>query len=136
MVRHNLATVMGFEFTRTLRKRGFWIATLAIPVVIAIIFALSLTSNTSISDSADAQAEAEIAFAYTDATGMIPQELATAYGGHPATDPETAIGQVKAGDLDAYLAYPGDPAVKPIEVAGADRGCSTTAPTTRSPRRC
>ena len=32
MARHNLVTVVGFEFTRTLRKPGFWIATLPIAV--------------------------------------------------------------------------------------------------------
>ena len=72
MAQHNLSTVVGFEFIRTVRKRGFWIAVLAVPVVIAIIFALSFTSNSSISDSADAQAEADISFAYTDASGTIP----------------------------------------------------------------
>ena len=84
MAQHNLSTVVAFEFLRTVRKRGFWIAILAVPVVIAIIFALSFTSNTSISDSSAAQAEAEIAFTYTDASGTIPEELADAYGGQPA----------------------------------------------------
>ena len=57
MAQHNLSTVVGFEFLRTVRKRGFWIATLAVPVVIGVIFALSFISGTSISDSEDAQAE-------------------------------------------------------------------------------
>ncbi|WP_298590284.1 ABC transporter permease [uncultured Kocuria sp.] len=122
MAQHNLSTVVGFEFIRTVRKRGFWIAVLAVPVVIAIIFALSFTSNSSISDSADAQAEAEVTFAYTDASGTIPDELAAGYGGQPATDPTEAIEAVKAGELDAYFAYPSDPAEQPIEVTGADRG--------------
>ncbi|MHC5557581.1 ABC transporter permease [Kocuria sp.] len=122
MGRHNLSTVVGFELTRTVRKRGFWIATLAIPVVIAIIFALSFTANTSISDSEEAQKDAQVSFAYTDASGLIPAELAGAFGGTPATDPDAALEQVKAGELDAYFAYPGDPAAAPIEVTGADRG--------------
>ena len=122
MAQHNLSTVVGFEFTRTVRKRGFWIAILAVPVVIAIIFTLSFTSNSSISDSAEAQAQAEIAFAYTDASGTIPDDLAAAYGGEVATDAATAIESVKAGELDAYFAYPDDPVAAPIEVTGADRG--------------
>lgn len=32
MPRHTLRTVVGFEFTRTLKKRRFWLAALAIPV--------------------------------------------------------------------------------------------------------
>ncbi|OLT04407.1 sodium transporter, partial [Kocuria sp. CNJ-770] len=122
MGRHNLKTVVMFELVRTLRKRGFWIATLAVPVVIGVIFALSFISNSSISDSADAQAEAEIAFAYTDASGLIAPDAAAAFGGEAASDPQAAVEQVKAGELDAYFAYPDDPAEEPIEVTGADRG--------------
>jgi ABC-2 type transport system permease protein len=122
MTQHNLTTVVGFELTRTLRKRGFWVATLAIPVVIAVIFALSFVSNTAISDSEDAQADAEVSFAYTDASGLVSPQMAAAYGGQATEDPATAIERVKAGELDAYFAYPGDPAEDPIEVTGADRG--------------
>ena len=28
MARHNLSTVIGFEFTRTIKKRSFWAVTL------------------------------------------------------------------------------------------------------------
>ena len=122
MAQHNLSTVVGFEFTRTVRKRGFWIATLAVPVVIGVIFALSFISGTSISDSEDAQAEAEIAFSYTDASGFITPEAAAAFGGQPVSDPQAAVEQVRAGELDAYFAYPDDPADQPIKVTGADRG--------------
>ena len=122
MAQHNLSTVVGFEFLRTVRKRGFWIATLAVPVVIGVIFALSFISGTSISDSEDAQAEAEIAFSYTDASGFITPEAAAAFGGQPVSDPQAAVEQVRAGELDAYFAYPDDPADQPIEVTGADRG--------------
>lgn len=122
MARHNLATVIGFEFTRTLRKPGFWIATLAVPVVIALIVMLSVVSNTSISGSADAQKNARVGFAYTDASGLIPPELAAAFGGHPADDAEAALEQVKDGHLDAYFAYPRDPGRQPVTVTGNDRG--------------
>ena len=122
MGRHNLKTVVMFELVRTLRKRGFWIATLAVPVVIGVIFALSFISGTSISDSEDAQAEAEIAFSYTDASGFITPEAAAAFGGQPVSDPQAAVEQVRAGELDAYFAYPDDPADQPIKVTGADRG--------------
>lgn len=122
MAQHNLSTVVGFEFTRTLRKRGFWISTLAMPVVIAIIFALSFTSGASISDSEEAQKDTEITFAYTDASGMIDPALAAAFGGHETANPEGAIDQVKNGELDAYFAYPSDPVDDPIVVTGLDRG--------------
>lgn len=122
MAQHNLATVVGFEFTRTLRKPGFWIATLAVPVIIGVIAVLVFLSNTAISNSADAQKEARIDFAYTDASGLIPAQLAAGFGGHPAGDSRAAVEQVKAGTLDAYFAYPSNPAERPVEVTGTDRG--------------
>jgi ABC-2 type transport system permease protein len=122
MAQHNLSTVVGFEFTRTLRKRGFWIATLAIPVIMAIVFGLVYASSSAIEASAQAQKDAQVSFAYTDASGVIDPALAAAFGGKQAISAQEAVAAVKAGELDAYFAYPADPAAAPIEVAGADRG--------------
>ncbi|MFI7482473.1 ABC transporter permease [Kocuria sp. M1R5S2] len=122
MARHNLGTVIGFEFSRTVRKPRFWLATLAIPVVMALVFGLVFISSMASSDSADAQSEAQISFAYTDASGLIRPETAAALGGQQATNPSEAIEAVKGGELDAYFAYPADPHREPVEVTGADRG--------------
>jgi ABC-2 type transport system permease protein len=122
MARHNLSTVVGFEFVRTVRKRAFWAATLAIPVVLAIIFTLVYASNSALDESEEAQKQAQITFAYTDDSGLVSGAVAAAFGGHPADDPEQAVGAVRAGELDAYFAYPGDPAVDPVRVTGGDRG--------------
>ncbi|MEI2277429.1 ABC transporter permease [Paenarthrobacter ilicis] len=120
--RHNLGTVVGFEFGRTVKKPRFWIATLAIPVVMAIIFVLIFASNTSTSASAQAQKNASLSFTYTDASGIIPEVTATALGGTKATDPDTALNDVKSGTSDAYFAYPANPATDTVKVYGADKG--------------
>lgn len=120
--RHNLGTVIGFEFTRTVKKRRFWIATLAIPAVIAIVFALVYVSNSSTSASEDAQKNASLSFTYTDESGLIPADLAAAMGGEPAGDPQSAITAVKEGIKDAHFAYPADPTAEPVLVYGADQG--------------
>ncbi|MCT9868156.1 ABC transporter permease [Paenarthrobacter aurescens] len=120
--RHNLGTVVGFEFTRTVKKPRFWIATLAIPVVMAIIFVLIFASNTSTSASAQAQKNATLDFTFTDASGIIPETLAASMGGKKASDPDTALADVKAGRSDAYFAYPANPATDTIQVYGADKG--------------
>ncbi|MEX5271473.1 hypothetical protein [Kocuria sabuli] len=97
MGRHHPSTVLVFEFTRTVRKRGFWIATLAIPVVNAIVFALSFASNTSISDSSEAQAEAELSFPDTDAYFAYPPD--------PAAEPIEVTGADRGlFDNGAYAA--------------------------------
>ncbi|MDJ0352441.1 ABC transporter permease [Pseudarthrobacter sp. PH31-O2] len=119
---HNLGTVIGFEFTRTMKKRGFWIATLAIPVVLAIVFALVFLSNSSTAASADAQKTATVSFTYSDASGLITPQIATAMGGTKASDPAKALQDVKAGSTDAYFEYPAEPATQPVKVYGTDKG--------------
>ena len=119
---HNLGTVVGFEFFRTTKKPPFWIATLAIPVVTAIVFALIFVSNSSTSASADAQKNAALSFTYTDASGIIPEAAGRAAGGTKAVNPEQALADVKGGTVDAYFAYPANPAADPVQVYGTDRG--------------
>jgi ABC-2 type transport system permease protein len=119
---HNLRTVVDFEFTRTMKKRGFWIATLAIPVVMAIVFALVYLSNSSTAASADAQKTATMTFTYTDDSGLITPDIATAMGGRQAADPDKALQDVKDGLSDAYFAYPAEPATQPVKVYGLDQG--------------
>lgn len=120
MARHNLSTVFGFEFTRTLGKPGFWAVTLAVPVVIAIVLALVASSSASVGETTVAGADAEISFAYTDASGLIPARLAAEFGGRPTGDRVAAVEAVRAGDLDAYFAFPADLAAEPVRVTGSD----------------
>jgi len=120
--RHNLGTVIGFEFTRTVKKRRFWIATLAIPVVMAIVIGLMVLSYSSTSATEDAQKSAPLSFTYTDASGLITPSIAAAMGGHEVTDPARALQDVKDGTSEAYFAYPTDPATEPVQVYGTDVG--------------
>ena len=122
MAQHNLGTVVGFEFTRTIKKRRFWIATLAIPMVLAIVFLLVYTSNSSTDATATAQKNAKLAFTYTDASGMVSPQAAAALGGRPAEDPATAVEDVKDGRTEAYFDYPANLSTDPVQVYGADRG--------------
>ncbi len=122
MARHNLGTVVSFEFLRTVKKRRFWFATLAIPIVIGIVFALIYLSNSTTSSSAQAQKNDRLAFSYTDNSKLISEQLAAQFGGKPATDPAAAIAAVKNGTLDAYFGYPADPTNETTAVYGTDKG--------------
>ena len=113
---HNLGTVIGFEFMRTIKKKGFAIATLSIPILMVVLFVLIYASNSSTEASADAQKNSELSFSYTDASGIIPPGLAQAAGGKTASDPETALATVKDGSSEAYFAYPADPSAEPVKV--------------------
>ncbi|WP_455834086.1 ABC transporter permease [Pseudarthrobacter siccitolerans] len=119
---HNLGTVVAFEFTRTIKKKGFAVATLAIPFILILVFVLIFASNSSTEASADAQKNSAISFTYTDASGIIPPQMAQAAGGRSASDPDAALAAVKDGSSEAYFAYPKDPSSEPVKVYGADLG--------------
>jgi ABC-2 type transport system permease protein len=122
MSRHNLNTVIGFEFFRTVKKRRYWITTLAIPVALAVVFALIIISNQSTSTTAEAQKNAHLSFAYTDDSGLVTDTLALTYGGRKTSDGARAIADVKTGTVDAYFVFPADPVTQPVRVYGADKG--------------
>ncbi|MHA7175287.1 ABC transporter permease [Arthrobacter sp. Sr24] len=122
MARHNLGTVVHFEFTRTVKKRRFWIATLAIPVLLGIVFALVFASNSSTQERSDAQKNQTLVFSYSDASGLIDPQLATAMGGAIEQDPGTAVDRVKEGALNAYFSFPASIGKDPVRVYGADQG--------------
>ena len=122
MSRHNLSTVIEFEFFRTVKKRRFWITTLAIPAALAIVFALVIISNQSTSTTAAAQKNARFSFTYTDQSGLVTDAVATAYGGTKTADSARAIADVKAGTVSAYFVYPPDPVTQAVRVYAADQG--------------
>jgi len=122
MSRHNLSTVIGFEFFRTVKKRRFWITTLAIPAALAIVFALVIISNQSTSTTAAAQKNARFSFTYTDQSGLVTDAVAAAYGGTKTADSARAIADVKAGTVSAYFVYPPDPVRQGVRVYAADQG--------------
>ena len=84
---HNLGTVVGFEFTRTVKKRRFWIATLAIPVVMAIVFALVYLSNSSTARQRRRPEERGLSFTYTDDSGLIAARDRHGHGRQEAERP-------------------------------------------------
>jgi ABC-2 type transport system permease protein len=119
---HNLGTVVAFQFTRTIKKKGFAVATLAVPVILILVFVLVFASNSSTEATADAQKNSTISFTYTDASGIIPPQMVQAAGGKSASGPDAALAAVKDGSSEAYFVYPKDPSSEPVKVYGADMG--------------
>ncbi|MCC3292482.1 ABC transporter permease [Arthrobacter sp. zg-Y1110] len=122
MAGHNLGTVTAFEFLRAVKKKSFWLGTLGVPVVIGIVMALMILTSGTASRSADEQKNASITFTFTDASGLIADELAAGYGGTRTDDPQAAMDDVRAGRAQAFFAIPEDPARQDIEIHGKDLG--------------
>jgi len=122
VARHNLGTVVSFEFLRTVKKRRFWIATLAIPVVLGIIFGLIFLSSSSTKSSSEAQKNVKISFTYSDASHLVDPAIATAMGGSVETDPAAAVARVKTGAQAAFFSFPADPVKQAVGVYGVDKG--------------
>ena len=122
MARHNLSTVVRFEFLRTISRRRFWIATLVVPVVLVIVSLLVSASNSSTDTSAQELKNARFTFAYTDASGLIDPTIAARAGGRVASSATSGIGAVRTGRLNAFFAYPEHPESETIRVYGTDKG--------------
>lgn len=122
MARHNLRTVVRFEFLRTLKKKSFWITTLMVPIAIGVVFALVSFSGSSASKSVSAQQHASFSFTYQDDSGLIPEKLGKDSGGTRVTDRQAAIDAVRAGTSEAFVYVPRSPAHEAVQVYGKDLG--------------
>nr|WP_297422326.1 ABC transporter permease [uncultured Actinotalea sp.] len=124
MRRHNLGTVVGFELRRVLRRRWFWLASLGVPLLIAAVLALSVTSNQRLEEDVTGPPET-FAFTFTDASGLVDDDVAAAFGGTRATDDDAAVAAVRAGQVEAHVAIPADPTVTAVQVDAVDAGLLT-----------
>lgn len=122
MAQHNLGTVIGFEFVRTVTKRRFWIGTLSVPVIMAVVFGLIFLSNTTTDTASQAQSSAEFTLYYTDASGLITPQDAALFGARPAESAAAGIQAVQSGALEAYFDFPARPDTDVVRVYGADKG--------------
>ena len=94
---HYFLNMYQFEVLRILRKKSFWIATLAGPLLLAIILAISVTSaNSTVSAIKNFQS---ISFQYIDNSGLINTQLPPGFQGSKAVDEPTGIEAVKSGKI-------------------------------------
>jgi ABC-2 type transport system permease protein len=122
VAQHNLSTVIGFEFLRVVTKKRFWLAALAIPLALAVVFALVILSSRTSDLTTQAQKNAHLTFTFTDDSGLVTDAVAATFGGTRTTDRTHDIAAVKDGTLTAYFAFPADPSKEPVAVYGTDKG--------------
>ncbi|AAT89172.1 sodium transporter [Leifsonia xyli subsp. xyli] len=122
MARHNLSTVIAFEFLRTISKRQFWAVTLIVPILVFGLVALVIASNAATANTADQQKNARFDFLYSDASGLVDPALAREYGGQEIPNSAEGVEKAQSGSTAAYIDYPADPATQKVRVWGTDVG--------------
>lgn len=123
--------IINFEVFRALKKKSFWIASLAPFVLILIVIGLEYFSAKNAEQNATQQAQAFSASAKIgefDDSGLISLQLVTAQ--HITVEPseDAGIAAVKSGELDAFFYYPKDMSTMDIQVYAQDQGISFSPP--------
>lgn len=119
---HNLGTVFGFEVTRNLKKKSFWITAMAFPIIIAVVFAIIFFSNQATNKAAEGTKNQHFSVAVTDKSGVIEPKLLKALDATVINDKAQGIADVKNGKIDAYFYYPADIATQKVNVYAKDVG--------------
>lgn len=120
---HNLGTVIAFEFIRTIKKPSFWIATLSLPLLFVVLFAIIFYSGQSAMEKSAELSEESFSIAYLDESNLINKDLATqTFEAEVADDFNQSLDQVRTGDLDALFVFPESISQDPIKIYGKDAG--------------
>lgn len=119
---HNLGTVIRFEVTRTLKKKSFWIAALAVPIIGGLAGAVIYFSNSSTANESKKLASETYSLGITDNSHLIAPSLLLATKAKTITDKAEGQSEVRSGKLDAYFYYPSDVTNQRVEVYGKDVG--------------
>lgn len=119
---NQLGVVFQFEFLRILKKRSFWVLTLSIPALIAVILGLSAYSSKTTSSADERLKQEKFTMAVMDESGMIRPEVVQSVGADRVADKADGIRRVTSGQVDAFFYYPRDPAANKVEVYAKDDG--------------
>jgi ABC-2 type transport system permease protein len=121
--------VITFEVSRALKKKSFWIASIAPLLIILVVFGLEYYSAQSAQTTSAQQsqiASQNTKIAALDDSGLVnPQMLAA---DHIALEPTKAAGvaAVESGSLGAFLYYPADVSTSGIQIYSQDEGIGQT----------
>lgn len=119
---HNLGTVVRFEIVRTLKKRSFWIAALAVPIIVGAVGAIIYFSNKTTSTESQNLANEHYSLAVTDNSRLISPLLLKSVGAKNVADKAAGIEAARTGKIDAYFYYPTDVSKQNVEVYGKEVG--------------
>jgi ABC-2 type transport system permease protein len=123
--------VIDFEVLRNLRKKTFWFAAVAPPVMILAIIGITHASSNNANNASQQQTVKTVKnskIAVLDETGVISKSTLTKE--HVATEPSQASGieAVKKGSLSAFFYFPKNVDMAGIQIYAQDQGISNPTP--------
>jgi ABC-2 type transport system permease protein len=119
---HNLGTVIRFEVFRTLKKKSFWLAALAIPLIAGIVGLIIFFSNKTTNDIGKELNSEHYSLGITDESKLISPSLVASFGAQEIPSKEAGEEEVRTGKIDAYFYYPQDISKQAVETYGKDVG--------------
>lgn len=119
---HNLGNVVRFEIVRTLKKRSFWIAAFAVPMIVGAVGAIIYFSNKTTQSQSENLANEHFSVGVTDDSHLIAPGLVKGIGAQAIASKAEGVANVKDGKLDAYFYYPTNLNDTNVEVYGKEVG--------------
>jgi ABC-2 type transport system permease protein len=124
-------TVISFEVLRNLRKKTFWFASIAPPLILLVIIGITHASGQSASSGSQQQAATSahnVSIAVLDDTGVISQQVLAKGNFIREPSEQAGIAAVKAGTLSAFIYYPKNVTEAGIQIYAQDKGIDNATP--------
>jgi ABC-2 type transport system permease protein len=119
---YNLRTVVGFELIRTIKRKSFWVSTLAIPALIAALIGVSYFSAKAVDKHSAQQDQQKFSVVVQDDSKLLVPAILKAAGAKTITSQSAGIAKVQSGQFDAFFYYPANPTKDAIQVYAKDVG--------------
>lgn len=119
---YNLGTVFKFEVIRSLKKKSFWIMSLAFPLLIGAVFAVVYFSNQATNKAASDTKNQKFSLVVTDESGLVDKQLLQQFDASESSNKQASIDNVTSGNIDAYFYYPKSIAESGVEIYAKDVG--------------
>jgi ABC-2 type transport system permease protein len=119
---HNLGIVIWFEFIRAIKKRSFWVSTLAFPLIIGVVAGVAYFSGQAADSAAAKAANEQFSLALLDDSKLLDPKVVQGIKASVIDTKQEGIELVKSGQTEAFFYYPDDITKAPVEVYAKDIG--------------
>ncbi|MFK0009252.1 ABC transporter permease [Paenarthrobacter sp. NPDC090520] len=101
-------TLLRFELKRHFKSKGYWAASMLVPLVVIVLAILSQLGASAATTASQGNSVTGLKFFYVDPNGVIDDRLAEESGGTQVYDTDSAIKDVVNGTKNSLLVFPSD----------------------------